>query len=158
MTNPIPDDLIQPKDIQVLTLYQTEWKAVIDQQNHFNDLILKFRTSSLTTFSALLALVLGLKEFLSIERTIILAIGLIPLAFIIAAGFLDFFYYCHLLIGAVNQADKYDSNPKFVEYGLFGLTTNIIESVGSRAMRASIAVYYLALIMFTTVLYLVIII
>lgn len=144
-TNPIPDPLptIIDSERMALDLLQKEWLAVIQAQMHFNDLVIRFRSMTLTAFGAFVGAAVAIGQIANlsgVDRSIVLSL---PVAFWIAAGLLDLGYYHRLLIGAVTQAAKFDDNAYLRELGLFGLTANIRNTVRPFTAKVLVILYYL---------------
>lgn len=123
------------------------YKMALDSQMHFNELLIKMRTTVISIILAvfgaatislkdltLYAQILGRKVHISI---VILVIGLIFLA---CQWLIDFFYYYKLLLGSVKFTEKIDKN--YEKFGFFGLTTSIIKSVSPTSAGVILCIYY----------------
>lgn len=142
--NQIPTELpkISGDDDLILKYYIEEWKTVIQTQMHFNDLIIRFRSITLTAFASFIAGIFVIQKTTNISLKDLLAVILIVLIFWVTVGILDFFYYFRLLLGAVSQGLKFDQSEYFKKMGLFGLTTNISNHIHPPASRLLIFFYY----------------
>ena len=142
--NPIPDTFpkLSTDEAKLLELYLTEWKVVIDTQMHFNDLIIRFRTLTLTTFAALVGAAITIAKTASLtEIELGILLGL-PVVFWITAWLIDFFYYHRLLLGAVAEAKKFDQSPTLAKMGFFGMTDCIRAHAPPRSSRVLLVIYY----------------
>ena len=110
---------------------------------HFNDLILRFRSITLTTCLTLVGAAVAVLKIGVLERadflTIVAIIGILWLT----AFILDYGYYHRLLLGAVAQGLKFDENERMSRYGMFGMTTCLSEHVHPPTSRILVAIYYL---------------
>ncbi|MFC1755757.1 hypothetical protein ACFL96_20600 [Thermoproteota archaeon] len=110
------------------------WKVAINTQMHFNDLLIKMRTTVISIILAVFgASVIALKDInFKFEifdckvhaSVVILGIGCV---FLFTQFILDFFYYFKLLLGAVDFTEKMDRD--YSEYKLFGLTSMISKRI-----------------------------
>jgi hypothetical protein len=144
-TNPLPTEMPGLSDAERawLELIQKEWVAILQVQMHFNDLVIRFRAMTLTTFGAFVGAAVAIGQMAGLsegDRKIVLTL---PVAFWIAAGVLDLGYYHRLLMGAVAQALKFDDRPRLKDLGLFGLTANIRNTVRPFTARVLVILYYL---------------
>ena len=139
--NPIPDDSLASvkADDPLIERYLSEWKVVIETQMHFNDLIIRFRSITLTAFISMTGAALTLLKMEIFVDNLLL---LIPIVFWCTAGILDFCYYNRLLLGSVRQAKKFDQSKKMKELGLFGMTACIGSHVNSTATKFLVIAYY----------------
>ncbi len=125
------------------------YKMALDSQMHFNELLIKMRTTVISIILAvfgaatislkdlnLYAQLLGRKVHISI---VILTIGIIFLA---CQWLIDFFYYYKLLLGSVKFTEKIDNDEAYKKLGFFGLTTSIIKSVSRTSAGVILCVYY----------------
>src|SRR5262245_51481712 len=77
--NPIPSSPASATErLELLQLYQKEWQVVIDTQMHFNDLIIKFRTLTLTSFAALVGAALTVSKIATLTPVEIALLLVIP--------------------------------------------------------------------------------
>lgn len=123
------------------------WKVALKTQMHFNDLLIKTRTTVASIILAIFgASAIALKDEVQFRveifdfrchiSVIILVIGL---CFLIAQFILDYFYYFRLLLGAVKFTTDLDED--YPE--LFGLTTSITKSISPCKVRVLLIIYYL---------------
>lgn len=145
LANPLPQMLpgLTPEQHRALSLYMDEWKQVINTQMHFNDIVLRFRTMSLTAFVTLIAAIIALSKIATLNRATVVLLMCMPLILWVAAGALDFFYYHRLLLGAVVQADKFDKSSMAKKYGLFGMTSCITSSIHLPTSNFLVIAYYI---------------
>jgi hypothetical protein len=144
----LPTELpkISSDDDLILKYYIEEWKTVIQTQMHFNDLIIRFRSITLTAFASLIAGIIVIQKTTNISPKDLLAVILIVLIFWVAVGILDYFYYFRLLLGSVSHGLKFDQAEHFKKLGLFGLTTNISNHIHPPTFRLLISLYYVLLL------------
>jgi hypothetical protein len=152
--NPLPDEItgISEAEARVVKRYQKEWQIVIETQMHFNDLILRFRGLTLTSFSALAGGVIAIGELTEIEGTVLYLLLVLPIIFWFAAMAMDLGYYHRLLIGAVGEATKYDENTWFKKQGYFGLTATIRKSITPGIARSFVILYYIVPLIFVAII------
>jgi hypothetical protein len=140
---PLPSGpLIATETLKLVEFYQKEWQVVIDTQMHFNDLIIKFRTLTLTTFAALVGAALTVSKIATLTTVEMALLLAIPGVFWLTAALLDYFYYHRLLLGAVAQAAKFDSSRWLAELGMFGMTKSIQTHISPRASHSLLISYY----------------
>jgi hypothetical protein len=123
--------------------FKEEWKITIQTQMHFNDLIIKFRSTILSVFIAGLGVIYGLSKKLNLETNDTKLLFGLALIFWICCFLLDYFYYQRLLLGAVEHAKKFDENDYFKSKGFFGLTKRISLEVNSMISKILIWLFYL---------------
>lgn len=124
------------------------WKVAIDTQMHFNDLLIKMRTTVTSIILAVFGAAAIILRDSSIRvkifdgyhhiSVIVLFVGFI---FLLGQGVVDFFYYFRLLLGAVAFTKKIDE--KYKENDLFGLTASISDKIPPCWAGALIIIYYL---------------
>jgi len=134
-------------------LVLSEWKTVIATQMHFNELIIRARTTGVSVVmgvygAAALAIgqyprqYLDLRGFKVHVAAAIIVFGLLLLASIFV---LDFFYYYRMLIGAVRRGEEIDDaySDRVVDGSkLFGMTRLISKEVSRcRAILCLIGFY-----------------
>jgi len=112
-------------DATLAQLAMDEWKQIVEVQQHFNDLIMRFRTIVLTAFGAAFSILVSLSGSVSIGRHQLLVIGIGLMALMLIAYVIDAGYYFRLLMGAVRAADKFDRSDLAQHRGFFGLTASI---------------------------------
>lgn len=142
--NPPPADLpeISEELNRLLDLYIKEWQTIVQTQMHFNDLILRFRSITLTVFLTLVGAALTIHRLSTLDTSTFLMIVGCIVVFWITAFILDFGYYHRLLLGSVAQAMKFDESQSLRNLGLFGMTTSISEHVHPPTSRVLVCVYY----------------
>lgn len=116
-----------------------EWKTVIQTQMHFNDMIMKMRTTGATivlAFFGAAAIALQYEMYLTNcgfsfrASVLIITCGLIMLLGIFV---LDYFYYYKMLLGAVErgyQIDRAYKDRTVDGAKMFGLSTEISKAIG----------------------------
>jgi len=117
-----------------------EWEVVIQTQMHFNELLMKLRTATLSIVLAIFGAagysilskdvyLLTLNNFSFHPSVIIISAGLVLLG---SMFIMDYFYYYQLLKGAVNRGTKFDEAFKTTDetWSYFGLTTEISNKFG----------------------------
>lgn len=143
-------DSIIPQEIQDLSLsefrsiqlYQNEWQSVLETQRHFNDLIIRFRGFTLTSFTILTGAAITAEEFIISGH--VHTLMLLPLGFWLAVALLDLGYYHQLLNGSVAYAvDKFDNHGWLKSRGFFGLTHKIRKHVNPLQSHCLIIIYYI---------------
>jgi len=133
---------IEPNELKLLDAYVNEWITIIKTQMHFNDLIIRFRSVSLTVLFALIGGLASISKIIpSVEFSWIFLVAL-PLGFWIASFVLDFFYYHRLLLGAVAEARKFDESSVHERFGLFGMTACIKNYVQPPTSKILIIIFY----------------
>ncbi|MFC1480523.1 hypothetical protein ACFL5Y_03650 [Candidatus Omnitrophota bacterium] len=121
------------------------WKVAMDTQMHFNDLLIKMRT---TVISIILAVfggaAIALKDLkippvriCDFDLRISAVVIIIGLVFLAAQAFLDIFYYFRLLLGAVDFTAQLDKKHNF-----FGLTKSIQKSIPPCWAYIVLIIYY----------------
>jgi len=127
-------------EIEELKILLEEWKVVIQTQMHFNDMIMKMRT---TVVSVVLA-VFGAAAYSLQHKNLMLEIcnikfhAAVPiigfgLAMLIGIFVLDYFYYYKMLLGAVKrsyQIDDYYKNKEIYRNKIFGMSFLIRDYIG----------------------------
>ena len=111
-----------------------QWKVAVDTQMHFNELLMKMRTTVisiiLATFGASAIALKDMNWFVNIHdcefrvSVVILAIGIV---FLFVHFLIDATYYFKLLLGAVDYTEYIDN--KYKNEDLFGLTNCISKRV-----------------------------
>jgi hypothetical protein len=142
--NPIPASppTLSADEIKILELYLSEWKVVIETQMHFNDLIIRFRTLTLTTFAALVGAAITIAKVALLTEIQLRVLLLLSAVFWISSALIDFGYYHRLLLGAVAEAEKFDKTAWLAEKGFFGMTECIRIHAPPRTSRILLVVYY----------------
>jgi hypothetical protein len=142
--NVLPDSIttLIDEDKNMLTVYQTEWKTIIQTQMHFNDLIIRFRSIVLTAFITLIGASVALNSAEHINKTQALIMLAIVAILWLTAFVMDFGYYHRLLLGSVHQALKFDNSEIGKQYGLFGLTSCISRIVHPPTSKIMVCLFY----------------
>jgi len=140
----IPEKIpvISQKEREILEIYLKEWQVIIETQMHFNDLILRFRSITLTTFVTLIGAVVAISNLKVISKESIPPLFLLISFLWIASFIIDFRYYDRLLLGSVKQAMKYDNSKYFRMLGLFGMTSGISNQVKPLTSKWLLILYY----------------
>jgi len=126
--------------IEKTKLVLEEWKTVIETQMHFNDMIMRLRTTGISIVLAFFGaasislqyaqLCLTICSFSFHAAVLIIASGLVLL---ISIFVLDYGYYYKMLLGAVErgcQIDKAFKEKPLDGIDLFGMSTEIRKAVG----------------------------
>ena len=130
-----------------------EWEVVITTQMHFNEMIIRARTT-------------GVSVVMAVYGTAAIALGQYPKMFLVVSGFtfhvsaaiiffgilllwsiffVDYFYYFRLLLGAVERGEEIDAAYRDQAIGktrLFGMTTLISRKVSRCRAVASLLIFY----------------
>jgi len=134
-------------------VFLEQWKAVIDVQMHFNEIILRMRTTGVSVVIAVYgaaALSIGQFpwKFLDVfdyrvhPSAAILAFGLLLLMSILAV---DYFYYYRLLVASVEMGERLDKQMEgrtFSGVPFLGLTTLISTRVTRWRARLTLWLFY----------------
>jgi len=134
-------------------VFLEQWKAVIDVQMHFNEIILRMRTTGVSVVIAVYgAAALSIAQFpwkfLDVfgyrvhPSAAILAFGLLLLVSILAV---DYFYYYRLLVASVEMGERLDRQMEgrtFSGVPLLGLTTLISTKVTRCHAGLTLLVFY----------------
>ena len=148
--SPRPLTLVAPTgevDHALAALAMEEWGKIIDVQQHFNDLILRFRTVVLTAFGASFSILVSVSGTVRIGSHEILVVGIGLMALMLIAYIIDAGYYFRLLMGAVRAADKFDRSDLAQTKGLFGLTDSITKVTHLPWAISIQSIFYLAPVM-----------
>lgn len=142
--NPIPTTMptINEQEYKILQLYLQEWQVIISTQMHFNDLILRFRSITLTAFVTLVGATVAIEKFVQLSKSDIFLISSLPATLWLTAFIIDFGYYHRLLLGSVAEASKFDNSDNLKAYGLFGMSTCISEYVHPPTSKILVFFYY----------------
>lgn len=141
---------LRPEEAEVLL---DEWKTVIGVQMHFNEMIVRMRTTGLSVVigvygAAALSISQFPRKFLVgfahpfHPSAAILLFGLLLLLSIFA---LDYLYYFRMLVASVEQGEQLDRQmrPRTLSgVHLFGLTTLISTRVTRGRARISLILFY----------------
>ena len=117
-----------------------EWKTVVQTQMHFNEMLMRMRTTSVSIVLAVFGAAAYSLQFDKLYLTIsgytfhasvlIMAFGL---GILMAVFFLDYFYYYKMLLGAVKRGYEIDKTYKdrlVDDCKIFGMTTMIRDEIG----------------------------
>lgn len=126
--------------VEETKLILEEWKTVIQTQMHFNDMLMKMRTTGVSIVLAVFGaaayslqyerLFLTFNDYSVHASVFIIAFGLGMLAGVFC---LDYFYYYKMLLGAVNRGyeiDKFYKDKLVDGCKMFGMTTMIRDAIG----------------------------
>ena len=123
------------------------WKEAIETQMHFNDLLIKMRT---TVISIILAVfggaAIAVKEvdwyvnFLGFDLRLSAAVVGLGVLFLIVQFIIDKFYYFPLLLGAVKYTGSLGERFNIPE--LSGLTLSINQEVSEKIAKRVLNFYY----------------
>lgn len=126
--------------IEETKLILEEWKTVIQTQMHFNDMIMKMRTTGISVVLAVfgaaayslqysqLYLTIGEYSFHASVLVILFGLGML-----LGVFGLDYFYYYKMLLGAVKRGYEIDEaykNRQVDGCKIFGMTTMIRDEIG----------------------------
>lgn len=142
-----------------------EWKTVIDTQMHFNEMIMKMRTTGVSVVMAVFsAAAYSLQYDILIpiyyigEKHVAFFIVLFGLAMSFAIFVLDYFYYFKMLLGAVErgyQIDESYENRLIDETQMFGMTSLIRDKIGKADTSKYIIGLFYAIIFIFGLLFLI---
>ena len=130
-----------PIDPTQLSYIMKEWEIVIQTQMHFNDLLMKMRTATLSIVLAIFGAagysilsketyLLTINDFSFHPSVIIISAGLVLL---FSMFIMDYFYYFRLLVGAVKRGWEFDDKFGTEDtWKYFGLTTKISHEIGEK--------------------------
>ena len=119
-----------------------EWKVVIQTQMHFNDLLMKIRTATMSVVLSIFGAAGYSMLMIDTSSSNFMGWAFHPSALIISAGItlsvsmliIDFKYYYKMLLGAVKRGYEFDNEFKALErtYGrkYFGMSTIIKNEIG----------------------------
>lgn len=140
-------------NIKETELLLKEWETVITTQMHFNEMIIRARTTGVSVVMAVYgaaALSIGQypEKFFNIFGTqfhVSAAIILFGISLLAGIFCMDFFYYYRLLLGAVERGEEIDKAYKGFKIGatrLFGMTTMITNKVSKRRATICLLIFY----------------
>lgn len=125
-----------------------QWKVAIDTQMHFNELLMKMRTTVISIILATFgASAIALKDvnwfvnFLGFDIRASAAILAIGIVFLSVQFLIDANYYFRLLLGAVEYTESLDQ--KYKNEGLFGLTSCVSKAIPRNRAWCALICYYL---------------
>ena len=126
--------------IEETKLILEEWKTVIQTQMHFNDMLMKMRTTGVSVVLAVFGaaayslqyerLFLTINDYRFHVSAFIIAFGL---GMLVGIFCLDYFYYYKMLLGAVRRGydiDKFYKNKLVDGCKMFGMSTMIRDAIG----------------------------
>ena len=140
--------------IQEMQLLLEEWKVVMETQMHFNDMIIRMRTTGLSVLIAVFggaAIAIGQypDRFVGIagrDFHVAAPIILFGLLLWLAIFIIDYFYYHKCLLGAVKRGYQIDDafkDCKLAGTTMYGMTTLIRDAIGKPgASRRYIWTFY----------------
>jgi hypothetical protein len=127
-------------EIQKAKLLLEEWKTTVDVQMHFNDMLMRLRTTGISIVLAFFGaasislqysqLYLQSTYFSFHAAVLIISSGLVLL---VSVFVLDYFYYYKMLLGSVErgyQIDKLFSEKPLSELTMMGMSTEISRAIG----------------------------
>lgn len=128
------------ESIEETKLILEEWKTVIQTQMHFNDMIMKMRTTGVSVVLAVFGAAAYSLQYDQLYLTIrgysfhasVLVI-LFGLGMLVGVFGLDYFYYYKMLLGAVKRGYEIDEtykNRRVDDCKIFGMTTMIRDEIG----------------------------
>lgn len=119
-----------------------EWKTVIKTQMHFNDMLMKMRTTAVSIVLAVFGASAYSLQYDELTLTICnysfhasVFVILFGLGMLVGVFFLDYFYYYKMLLGAVKRGEEIDEAYKDRQVDntkIFGMTTMIGKAIGKR--------------------------
>jgi len=126
--------------IEETKLILEEWKTVIQTQMHFNDMLMKMRTTGVSIVLAVFGaaayslqydkLYLAIYGYSFHTSVLIIAFGL---GMLVGVFGLDYLYYYKMLLGAVKRGYEIDEtykNRRVDDCKIFGMTTMIRDEIG----------------------------
>jgi ABC-type amino acid transport system permease subunit len=130
-----------------------EWKTVINTQMHFNEMIMRARTTGVSVVMAVYgaaALAYGqypnrFYDAFGSRFHVSTAIILFGLLLLISIFIIDYHYYYRLLIGAVERGEEIDKayRDRIIDgTKLFGLTSSISNRVSRNRARICLFFFY----------------
>jgi hypothetical protein len=130
-----------------------EWKTVIETQIHFNEMIIRARTTGVSVVMAVYgaaALSIGQYpgKFINIfggQFHVSAAIILFGISLLVGIFCMDYLYYYQLLLGAVERAEEIDKAYEGFAVGttrLFGMTTMISKKVSKLRATVCLVIFY----------------
>jgi nitrate reductase gamma subunit len=130
-----------------------EWKTVIETQIHFNEMIIRARTTGVSVVMAVYgAAALSLGQYpdkfmnaFGSQFHVSAAIILFGISLLAGIFCMDYFYYYRLLLGAVERGEEIDKAYQGYTVGttrLFGMTTLISKKVSKRRAIICLVIFY----------------
>jgi hypothetical protein len=141
------------RNIEETKIILEEWKTVIKTQMHFNEMILRARTTGVSVVMAVygaaaLAIAQYPEKFIKwscLEFHVSAAIIIFGILLLGSIFCIDFFYYYRLLMGAVEHGETIDNafkNRTINGKRLFGLTTAITNKVSKCSAQIWLIIFY----------------
>ncbi len=130
-----------------------EWKTVIETQMHFNEMIIRARTTGVSVTMAVYgAAALAIGQYPSrffkiycLEFHVSAAIIFFGLLLLFSIFYIDYFYYYPLLLGAVDRGKEIDEayQSRTIDgTRLFGMTNAISKKVSKSSAKKCIFIFY----------------
>jgi len=130
-----------------------EWKTVIETQIHFNEMIIRARTTGVSVVMAVYgAAALSIGQYpgkviniFGSQFHVSAAIILFGISLLAGIFCMDYFYYYRLLLGAVERGEEIDKAYEGFTVGstrLFGLTTKISNKVSRPRATTCLIIFY----------------
>lgn len=132
-----------------------EWKTVIQTQMHFNDLLMKVRTATVSVVLAVFGAAGYSLQFDNLVRNIgyipyigvvkihtAVGVIIVGLAILIAMFVIDYRYYYKMLVGAVKRGYEFDEEfSNMADRKYFGLSSMIRDEIG-KPTKSKIFVWF----------------
>ena len=120
------DEEEQLQTMRFEKLYQS-WEKTQDKQIHFDDMIMRVRSLSITVFVSTYSAIIILWRYKeSIDSITIFSLLAIPFCFWIITFFIDYYYYYKLLLGTIKCGAEIDEELK-----TFGLNLDMYRHLSS---------------------------
>ena len=140
-------------NIEETKIILEEWKTVVQTQMHFNEMIMRARTTGVSVVMAVYgaaAIAYGqypskVLKIYSLEYHVSTAIILFGLVLLVSIFSIDFLYYYRMLIGSVEHAEMMDkafTNRLVAGARIFGMTTTISGKVGRLRSFLCLLIFY----------------
>jgi len=126
----VKPNTIDTNNKETIAFIQQEYALAVGTQNHFNDLIIKFRTLGFSVIGIFLTA--GIGTLTAYNPLMSLGIFIVTAIMLYTFKELDINYYHQMLLGAVDKTEKIDEVFKDMKiklfdrnHEIFGLTTFI---------------------------------
>lgn len=142
-----------------------EWKIVIQTQMHFNELLMKMRTTAVSIVLAMSGaaayslqydqLYLTICNYSFHASVLVMGFGLGMLAGVFG---LDYFYYYRMLLGAVERGydiDKAYKERKVDGCEIFGMTTKISDAIGEKGKSKQLIWWFYGIVFVLGILFII---
>ena len=140
-------------NIEETKIILEEWKTVVQTQMHFNEMIMRARTTGVSVVMAVYgaaALAYGqypskLLKICGLEYHVSAAIILFGIVLLFSIFFIDFSYFYKMLLASVErgeQIDKAYENRRIDGTRLFGMTTIISKKVSRTRSILCLIIFY----------------